>query len=979
MNVKNYILRKLIGDSSNILTVEQVQRILESQKDDDRIFRAIINSSLSNQKLQTTNQEFLINSSTDFGNLLLKQLQSSLQSIKSKNSLLSLDQFPIDINQFNNDISQTDLIKQQLQHIYRLYKATIRQNGDGLKETLNYLENLTQAELIIESQFAQQCILKAPLYIQGIDQINLWCDKSTSLYQTVISTRQLLQFNKSKSLKKQLQIVEKYKAIQRIKYTLEKLMILKQTFGSLAQAMNKYDDNAYEIIPIMKETQNKINKYKLNELNLSCISDNFFDNKIEFLKERIKQGILANFMKFDEKKYLSLLKSYYFIEKHYQMQSYLTQIWALAKKSINITFKNAIKLFEQSYIPNKIYQNCQDEDLLQFYKQLYSELVEQMLNFHYCNRFHQENDFKIEDEEDNSIKFEDYTEQIRQSYLEMRQLIWQQIQKKIIKIINSHLINIKSLVIEHLIYFLGYNCLLIKRAEDFSHSDSQNLTKCIIEVYLSFVQQFHKANLKSISTYLQNELYQRLPLTKDSKLIQQLEQLQNLNQVNKKLFEYLNEKREENYQQETKKTIDFQDLINNDKEMQLFYLFEYQNPFVLQQEEFDLIIKAIWIKKYSNQSTGILNQIEQVLSSSSIRILELVPQYALLSFYHPSCQQQIISSFLQLLELYMFISYNQLVGMTQQKQLLENFSQVIKFDESKEIEFFILTYDQLSDCLVLQERFCYFKRFILKFCKEGIDFKEIDIFQTKEKRQFVDIAERAIASESLAYLLSISKSVFSLIDITSQNFEIFKEVYNQYKEFIYRNFVQTYIKIDGIVQYVPQQRWELKDLHNENNNIYLDRLIQFILDQKERLKSIGGGVIPLNAQKDVFSFLAEHCLNVLLETYGKIKKLNSIGRDQMVFEYTTCCQSIESSQKNVKEVVLNPKITLMQLEYLKIFNSQQYEEIDQYIQKSKTQIPLRLLYNLMSSSSSYNKLSKQQKKDISVKFFKDYYDTFKLF
>ncbi|CAK86515.1 unnamed protein product (macronuclear) [Paramecium tetraurelia] len=978
MNVKNYILRKLVGDSSNTLTVEQVQRILESQKDDDRIFRAIINSSLSNQKLQAGNSEFHINTSTDFGHLLLNQLQSSLQSIKSKNQLLSFDQFPIDINQFNIDISQTDLMKQQLQYIYRLFKATIRQNGDGLKETQNYLANLNQAEQIIESQYAQQCIMKAPQYIQGIDQINLWCEKSSTLYQTVISTRQLLQESKRTSLKKQLQIVEKYKSIQRIKYTLEKLMILKQTFGQLAQAMNKYDDNAYEIIPIMKETQNNINKYKLNELKLACISDNFFENKIESLKERIKSGILANFMKFDEKKYYSLLKSYYFIEKHYQMQSYVTQIWGLAKKSISVTFKNAIKLFEQSYIPHKIYQNCQDEDLLQFYKLLYSELVEQMLNFHYCNRFHQENDFKIEEEDGNS-QFEEYTEQIRQSYLEMRQLIWSQIQKKIVKIINAHLINIKSLVLEQLIYFLGYNCLLIKRAEDFSHSDSQQLTKCIIDVYMSFVQQFHKTNLKSISTYLQNELYQRLPLTKDSKLIQQLEQLTNLNQVNTKLFEYLIEKREENYHQETKKTVDFQDLINNDKEMQLFYLFEYQNPFVLQQEEFDLIIKAIWIKKYATQSTGVLNQIESVLSSSSIRILELLPQYALLSFYHPSCQQQIIANFLQLLELYMFVSYNQLVGITQQKQILENFSQIMKFDESKEIEFFVQTYDSFSDCLVLQERFCYFKRFVQKFCKEGIDFKEIDIFASKEKRQFVDIAERAIASESLAYLLSQTKSVFSLIGITSQNFDIFKEVYNQYKEFIYRNFVQTYIKIDGIVQYVPQQRWDLKDLHNENNNIYLDRLIQFILDQRDRLKSIGGGVIPPNAQKDIFSFLAEHCLNVLLETYGKIKKLNSIGRDQMVFEYTTCCQSIESSQKNSKEVVLNPKITLMQLEYLKVFNSQQYEEIDQYIQKSKTLIPLRLLYNLMSSSSSYNKLSKQQKKDIQVKFFKDYYDTFKLF
>lgn len=83
--------------------------------------------------------------------------------------------------------------------------------------------------------------------------------------------------------------------------------------------MSIYDDNAYEIIPIMKETQNSINKYKLNELKLACISENFFENKVECLKERIKEGIFANFLKFDENKYSSLLKSYFYLEKHYQM------------------------------------------------------------------------------------------------------------------------------------------------------------------------------------------------------------------------------------------------------------------------------------------------------------------------------------------------------------------------------------------------------------------------------------------------------------------------------------------------------------------------------------------------------------------------------------------------------------------------------------------------------------------------------------
>jgi hypothetical protein len=41
------------------------------------------------------------------------------------------------------------------------------------------------------------------------------------------------------------------------------------------------------------------------------------------------------------------------------------------------------------------------------------------------------------------------------------------------------------------------------------------------------------------------------------------------------LFEYLIQIREENYSPETKKAVEISDLMSDDKEMQLFYLFEY--------------------------------------------------------------------------------------------------------------------------------------------------------------------------------------------------------------------------------------------------------------------------------------------------------------------------------------------------------------------------------------------------------------------
>lgn len=61
-----------------------------------------------------------------------------------------------------------------------------------------------------------------------------------------------------------------------MKQTLEKLGILKQTFGDLAKQISKIDDDAYQLIPMMKQVSQNITKYKLNELKLECISENFF-------------------------------------------------------------------------------------------------------------------------------------------------------------------------------------------------------------------------------------------------------------------------------------------------------------------------------------------------------------------------------------------------------------------------------------------------------------------------------------------------------------------------------------------------------------------------------------------------------------------------------------------------------------------------------------------------------------------------------
>lgn len=54
---------------------------------------------------------------------------------------------------------------------------------------------------------------------------------------------------------------------------------------------------------------------------------------------------------------------------------------------------------------------------------------------------------------------------------------------------------------------------------------------------------------------------------------------------------------------------------------------------------------------------------------------------------------------------------------------------------------------------------------------------------------------------------------------------------------------------------------------------FLDRLIYFIKDLKEKLKSVGGGSIPYFSQKEILILICIYCMRQLVESYSKIKKV----------------------------------------------------------------------------------------------------------
>lgn len=76
-------------------------------------------------------------------------------------------------------------------------------------------------------------------------------------------------------------------------------------------------------------------------------TENFFDEKIQLIKDTVSNGIDQCFRQFSDKLYFSYLQSYFYLQKYYGMIAYQAQLWTSIKRAIKETFVNSYREFER--------------------------------------------------------------------------------------------------------------------------------------------------------------------------------------------------------------------------------------------------------------------------------------------------------------------------------------------------------------------------------------------------------------------------------------------------------------------------------------------------------------------------------------------------------------------------------------------------------------------------------------------------------
>lgn len=168
----------------------------------------------------------------------------------------------------------------------------------------------------------------------------------------------------------------------------------------------------------------------------------------------------------------------------------------------------------------------------------------------------------------------------------------------------------------------------------------------------------------------------------------------------------------------------------------------------------------------------------------------------------------------------------------------EQFQTIFKFDDSKDYEPYMVQYDQLSEAVVVRERNKLLRIFLDEVRGDASDIRDVDFF-SKERKELLDITERALAIESAKLLVVTVSNGYTKIleglnyehrgDQINKEITLMKVLLQNFCRVLYQSYMHQHIKIEGITTSVVQLKWDIKETSTQMNP-YIDRLIKFLGD-----------------------------------------------------------------------------------------------------------------------------------------------------
>ncbi|XP_011169062.2 syndetin [Solenopsis invicta] len=834
------------------------------------------------------------------------------------------------------------------------------------KEIEKCFKKLKQQHQVVSKKVLQLILQKQSACKAEFDKILLLQDQLQDVLEKCKMGRSDLQLAEKQFTKASLGILANYQrrqVIQELLTSLNTIKTLQCTGDRLQELLN--EGNYPGAISLLLECQSAAQTYR----HFRCIAElnTNLQNILDQAERTLDNTLSKMCTEFDVAVYSSIQEAYTLLGK---TQSAMDQLHMHFTAAIHNTAFAVIHRYAGGDVKRQYKQLCQAvprEERITCLTELCKSLWTILNSYHLIVNWHNMQEDKAECKSDVKDVEITISKQYVKHKLENGMVrVWHDVELKIsIYLMNTDLTNTKF---EQFVQVLGIVNRLMEIGEDLCGFKSENLQESIKKQSLSYFSHYHASRLDELKMFLEHDGWELCPV-KSNFMVTQLLEFRSLkpslnnckawnsldsstlsdsdNSTGVDLQKYL-ESGLSPFTIGLDDTMDEDILINDDIDQPAYFSDESDEdiPDELKHEYVDELDYTKVNKKKCK-----LKQSGPMVTNMTLSVLRVCGKYLQMSKLLRSIAVTVIQSMIQFFELCFYTVH---LFFTSDLQINSDslYSPKLK-----------LSLARIRETLIISENDTMEENGNANYDKVRQP-QLSSIVNLSQPEKLYGLTERIVAVESLIFLGQQYEGLRPYLEhliASSPQRGFLHQFYMQtiasaadLRKPVYMAVTSQAFNVANILNLMSKVNWEVTDVMSQHSN-YIDALIQEVCTLNERLSTIIGTYIPLNADicNAIWENVAHLITHTLVEGFSNAKKCSNGGRALMQLDFTQLKSKFE------KVTSLRP---MPHREYVELYIKAYYlpeNSFEEWIKEHK-EYSVKHLVGLISATCQNNKKTRQR-------------------
>lgn len=413
---------------------------------------------------------------------------------------------------------------------------------------LEYKANLEKVLKVVSRRVSELILSHQPTYVDELQRIANLQKSITDSIRVCTQGRSCLRFIKEGAAKNGSTIVEHYKERQTLARILESLTSINALRKSISEIRSLIDsqEDFPKAIQMCKDGISLLASFK----RYQCVNElgHKLNDTIELIGEQVDTVLSSMCLAYNPVTYSKLQEAYRLMDRCEVAVDQLLMHFcsAINSQAHNIVIRHISQVASPSNTEDKQLPLSLKRDFQELCKMLSSTqyldcLLDLcttfwfiMLNYKRILKWHQipsvekldvsESQSDVEPKVQTNMRGQRNCEEFKRAYVEQKLInglsrLWYDMKRKLSQVLLSH--DFSGYRFDEFIKFLSIVELVIRIGNEFCGTQSsEDLCDCVNVQALNFFNAYHKSSMDELKMFLENELWEMVPVKSDFKLVQ---------------------------------------------------------------------------------------------------------------------------------------------------------------------------------------------------------------------------------------------------------------------------------------------------------------------------------------------------------------------------------------------------------------------------------------------------------------------------